>query len=282
MINLKTLLEATELMKMYSELNMPSSDDFKRAEFICTNINKRYRIPKLKKEPLDTAIKEAYNCLKVFNSEDILKELCLLDPCVPVFYGDNEEDCFVSYDKINDKEFIVSSYTFPYDSTEITKIAIAHEKIHALKDTNYKELQNNLITSEVIPLFFELLTSEYESNDFVKKVISFRMKSIRYAANTYRDAKFQIVNHLAFYKAYQEGIKYIMINSQRYLNGLYLALLIHSAYLCDNKLVLKEVLKVLSREINTMDLLRNLGVLDQDNPDFIVKNELNRIHKLTH
>ena len=100
---------------------------------------------------------------------------------VPMFSDNISYSCFVAFDIDGDtmKPIIDSGKVDHFGIPQIIdtngEIHLTHELIHALKETNYKEYILSNVVSDVIPIFYELISTD--NNEQLKKDKDFWIKA---------------------------------------------------------------------------------------------------------
>ena len=155
---------------------------------------------------------------------------------------------------------VLPTIMFPGVLDKASYAFFGHEFHHALKDVNPIERQIRDRVSEVIPMFYEMLCSEFEEDKVVsKEIIKRRFSLIQLDKMSETDEP---------------------IRRLQYFNSCYYALALYNKYREDeNKLlILRLITRVLNGEINTMDLLEMLNIYGED-LDYNVSYELDMMKK---
>lgn len=154
--------------------------------------------------------------------------------------------------KVIDKDSgYVKNYRLPYDLDITSPVFLAHEHIHALKDTNYNEYINSQVHGDTINILFELISSEeYEG------VLRFRMICLYNLLKEY-----SIISRLINDKKDGELYKAAFASCAQYFNSFYYALILYNMYKNNPVLIMEYVNKVLNHEMTTKEALEALNIL---------------------
>ena len=230
---------------------------------------------------LNTAFNDALNNVKILGSDVVIaaKSFSTIK-FMPIDPTSLAYACNISFD-VSDETMEVDQSSGKIDHFKIPQyldassadIFLAHEFIHALKETNYQEyiLINSL--SDVIPMFYELVQI---SNDTERKkdFLNIRMSLLILEKNNYNMATANITRS----KNDAELYKVLQGRSGQYLNSFYYSLVLFNIYKSDPSLVLSAIKKVLNHEMTTLDMLINLGIY-QENFDKVFNEEVGNIRK---
>ena len=199
---------------------------------------------------------------------------------------------FISYKNDRNGDVLVNSgmvdeYIIPRDLYELSIYYFAHEHIHALKETNYKEYQDGITLGETIPIFFELLI--YNPEELLRKeLIKIRLKVLLNNKEEYRFYDDLFMMYCVMDKSLSEKIcenkninmcEFLRSKIGNYLNSFYYALILYSLYKETPSKILNLVIKVLNHEITTFELLNILGLYGDIRGETFEK-ELGMIRKL--
>lgn len=217
------------------------------------------------------ALNQSIEEFKIFNEENYQRLLCIIKQVefqkdYPLY------NCGVvtSYSISSNQTFtngIIRKYHLPKKIHNIDIISLGHEHCHALKETNLKEHQNQLISGEIIPIFYELINFEF--NFLKEKYLEYRLFWLKEQKEIYLTSskilKGSITNNtLSFLKNDIEESKkmyeYIKSYFGSYLGGFYYALILYSLYKKEPKKILNLVNDVLSHKITTIDMLNKLNI----------------------
>ncbi len=261
-------------------MKFASEECFQRASFIASLLNDDYKIDSFLRTTTEQAMEGALEYLTLFNDNDLLTRLLEITKGVPIYYSSNPVDYStgiiwsdIKKDKcLTNKTGRISEFTFSEISTDMSRVFIGHEMIHAFKDTFGREIIDHYITGEVLPMFFELAILEKEDPLFAKKHHSYRLAMLK------EDKQYLDLLITAKYskKVYQIAVS----EACEYLNAFYFSLLLYNAYKMNRDLVIYEVLSVLYQEKTTWDILGYLGILTNNQEKTIVKEEFKAIRKL--
>ena len=144
---------------------------------------------------------------------------------------------------------------------EATYPFLGHEFHHVLKDRNPEESRLKYRTAEVLPIFYELIMTDKEKIEILKKEILRRRMDLL------------ILDKKGFDETYNKP------KSLQYFNSFYYALALYNQYKETPEKVLKGVSEVLNQNMTTEDLLMVLDIYD-NGMDSIVKDELADIKTL--
>lgn len=151
---------------------------------------------------------------------------------------------------------IVPTIVYPAQLDKTSYVFLGHEFHHALKDVHCKERRIRDRVSEVIPMFYEMLCAENEEEDDVsKEILKRRLTLLEADKNEETD---DIVRQL------------------QYFNSYYYALALFNKYEENKLVILRLITRVLTGEINTLDLLKMLDIYNHD-LDYNVSKELENI-----
>ena len=186
--------------------------------------------------------------LKLVNEQSKKEVLYREQEGIPIAYntefirdGENNMMALLTYPRILDD----ASYVF-----------LGHEFHHILKDSHKDERKLKKRFSEVIPMFYELISASSEKDiELSKEILNRRMNLLTLDKN--------------YYEANIEG-------QLQYFNSFYYALCLYNKYKNNQLLVLRLTTRVLMGEITTLDLLNILNIYD-NKLDNIVDNELEEI-----
>lgn len=179
----------------------------------------------------------------------------------------------------------VKSYAIPNNLYEISSIFLAHEHIHALKDTIYYEYIYNMTIGETIPLFYELIScgdNDNLRNEMIKIRLMFLLDNREEYClfndllnNKEINSKFDGIN---FDIAESDMYNYLRTKVGSYLNSFYYAIILYNLYKDNPLVILNLVSSVLRKEMTTLDLLNDLGIYG-DIRGSVFEKELGKIKK---
>lgn len=180
----------------------------------------------------------------------------------------------------------VDRYIIPKERYELSIYHLAHEHVHALKETNYSEFQDSLTVGETLPIFFELMI--YNPSEILKKeLIKFRIKGLlqnKIEYIYYDDLFDNCIEKSVFYN---KPIKnkntdmcyFIRSKLGCYLNSFYYALMLYNMYRVTPDRIMNLVNMVLKHQITTYDMLNYLGLYGDIRGE-VFEKELKYIKKL--
>lgn len=196
-----------------------------------------------------------------------------------VSYGFDNNDLVVPYSGI------ITKYIVPNELYELSSYHLAHEHIHALKETNYNEYKNCITLGEVIPLFYELMI--YNPDEILKKeLLKFRMFWI---LNNKKD--YLLLDYLYLDEWLNEFVcetdneckcdvyEFMISKIGCYLNSFYYAVILYNMYKDNPKKILELVSRVLKQEITTLEMLNILDIYGDIN-GCVFEKELDVIRKV--
>ena len=199
---------------------------------------------------IDSAIEKGILSMSIFSKRHINK----LMKIIFYTYGDLPENDFRAMIEYGNNKFKVREIMIPEKVNQISPIWIGHECIHCLKDTNYDEYINKDITSEVITLFYEILSSHTIFEDVHDAWKYERLKTLLDDKYSYLIAK----NNLG--KDSNDVYRYIMYSYGQYLTSYFYALNLYSLYKQYPKQITKYINKVLNHKKITLDLLNEFEI----------------------
>jgi hypothetical protein len=244
-------------------------------------LNGSYGLEGATKVPLETVFRDACRYIKLLKDPKTSREIYEINKQVDIEYGDDIFDYDVSVVwplldsgvPLDEQGGIVDKFTISNKSTEMSKVLIAHELIHALKDTNGNEIKNRFLTGEVLPILFEMIIAHNETPKLARKVLLYRLNSLAEDVAYYYYAK----NYCTSEKDLQSYVDSVAVE---YLNAFYYSLILYNLYQQDEDALLKEMNTVLLHQKTTRDMIQGLGLYNESSNDRIVIKELTRIHKL--
>ena len=230
--------------------------------------------------------------LRIFD-DDIYSRIKTIIDGVSIYSEYEEIDRFTTVVgfKVNDDGSIftdlgiVDSYVIPYSIYELSIYHMAHEHIHALKETNYYEYKDGITIGETISIFLELVI--YHQNGILSgELIKTRLKSL---ATNKREYMFydNLIRFRGIYERDsngkikdQEVCMYEFLRSRVgcYLNSFYYAIILYSMYKVNSDKILNLINKVLKHDITTYDMLNYLGLYGDIRGD-VFEKELKYIRK---
>ena len=181
---------------------------------------------------------------------------------------------------------IVDRYNIPKERYELSIYHLAHEHVHALKETNYSEFQDSLTVGETLPIFFELMI--YNPSEILKKeLIKFRINGLlqnKIEYMFYNDLIYNCIEKSIFYNRSKKNQNIDMCYFIRsklgcYLNSFYYALMLYNMYKVTPDKIMNLVNMVLKHQITTYDMLNYLGLYGDIRGE-VFENELKYIRKM--
>lgn len=276
------------------KMNYLSNKDFLICDYVLkqlVNIDVS-KIDRGKRISLETMVEKSIEEMKIFGMEIENKTLGLLAK-TPIRCGYDEEGQFgtaVSYafdrtDNVIPNSGMIDEYIIPSKLYEFSTYCFAHEHIHAMKETNYKEYKNAITLGETISLFYELMI--YNPDEVLKKeLLKFRMfwllnnkKEYILFDNLYIDAWINEWGCETTSDSKSNIYVFMISKIGCYLNSFYYAVILYNMYKESPKKILDLVSRVLKHEITTLQLLEILGIYG-DIRGNIFEKELNGIKKI--
>lgn len=282
------------------KMNYLSHEDLKVCYYVISELPYIETESMVKGRPisLNELREKSLNEFKVFD-DDIYSRVHKLISTVPIYrYYDDifSFQCQISYadgkengtNIINPDSGRIEYYIVPKYLFEYCIFRLAHEHMHALKETNYEEYRNAFIVGETIPMFFELLM--FEPRDILRReLVKDRVSSLfgstkddfiladEYVQNNCCiNFNFNSDNNTYQSKSVYE---YIRTRTGCYLNSFYYAVILYSMYKETPKKILDFVSRVLKQEMSTLDILNCLGIYG-DIKGGTFEKELGHIRKL--
>lgn len=168
----------------------------------------------------------------------------------------------------------VLQYKVPEFVSEYSCIFLAHEHMHALKETNYLEYSYSQVVGDVIPMFYEFLMA---SGDFktLKLVFRHRLEMIKENKFDFNIARMEVKKNprdKALYKVLETSVG-------QYINSFYYACILFRMYQSEPKKVLEYVSLVLKHEMTTLEMLVELGIYGNDKNELFIE-EIGNIRRL--
>lgn len=210
-----------------------------------------------KEKSLEETIFDSFSAISLLDKKYVIK----LSKLKTVLNEDLEiNDCktLISFYSDGKKMFNICNIMISNKLDELSKIWLSHEYIHALKDTNFNEFKSKYITSEVLPIFFELILAHDKFIDIHDKWKHERLRFLAHDNEHYIYGRNNEEN--------EEDINdYIVDAYGHYLLGYYYALNLYNLYKLNPKPILKGFKKVLDHKMTTMDLLTKLNLNEVNN-----------------
>ncbi len=212
-------------------------------------------------------INNAQNIANIFGDELFGTVISLSSVhCESIHSDPYQFNCLVNYDvdiytqDSVDGKGIVKYFNLPKEFDETGSVFLGHELLHGIKDTNLNEFILMFQFLEVIPLFYELVSTEGDLQ-LRNRVMNIRIQALKDAYTNYQN----LLVSMKKTKDNKDLYKLQMNCYGLYLNSFYYALVLYSLYKNDKELVISCINKVLNRDKSTLDMLVELGI---DNGDF--------------
>lgn len=178
-------------------------------------------------------------------------------------------------------------YIIPKRFYELSVFLFSHEHIHLLKGSDYNEIGDDMILSEVISLFYELII--FSPNDEIKKeLMRCRLSWLLSNRNEFVMYDNFIKNHIVVDNCIdreenfcERGGLYDYFRSKVgcYLNSFYYAMILYHMYKESPKKILNLISRVLKQELTIYQMLEMLGLYGDIRGD-VFEKEFNNIKKL--
>lgn len=236
----------------------PSNNEIQIMDFVSDTLDTKYEPINLETMNINMAIEKGIKSLTVFNRKYINK----VNKIEFYTYDDlpaNDLRTIISYNVLDSnkiKRGKVLEIKVPSETSELSPIWIGHELIHSLKDTNYYEYILIDIASEVLPIFYEMLVSNTLFKDLHDKWKEYRLSFLSNHKDIYRqlEDKSKIDNRYNLIR-YEYG---------QYLTSYYYALNLFHLYKQNPKIITKNINKVLTQKMTTLDLLKKFNIYNID------------------
>lgn len=175
-----------------------------------------------------------------------------------------EYSCVVDFEKdetgkIKKDTGVVGKYNLPKKLNILSPFHISHEHLHLLKETNYDEYIDSQIIGDVITILYEFIMADTYP-EIKKELIRYRLSSLKKDSDTYEFARSHIDKEMTDKDLY----KVEATTSGQYLNSFYYAVILFNMYKNEPEKILKLVNKVLNHEITTREMLKILGIFQQE------------------
>lgn len=168
----------------------------------------------------------------------------------------------------------VDHYKVPKNPDIMASFHLGHEHIHALKETNYSEYVDGFVIGDVITMLYEFIMADTYP-EMKSEIYRFRLSSLKEDYKHYENAVAQMKKS----KADKDLYKIIATRSGQYLNSYYYASILFNMYKSSPLLVLDAVNSVLRHEMTTRDMLKLMGLFQQDK-DSIFDTEFEEVKKV--
>lgn len=243
--------------------------------------------------PLDELVSKSMSILKIFGNNIYLQIQDIVSESSIHSGFENKYDFFttIGFDINSDGEIIIDSgvvdgYVIPQKIYQLSVYHMAHEHIHALKETNYAEYKDGITLGETIPLFLELII--YNPDEVLtKELIKFRIRSLISNKIEYRDFdnllykcdRESILNGRTIIDENARMCEFLRSRVGCYMNSFYYSLILYNMYKETPKKILTFVNKVLNHEMTTFEMLKALS-LYADIRGEIFEKEIKKIRKI--
>lgn len=161
----------------------------------------------------------------------------------------------------------VDHYKTPKLYDEVSPLWIAHENIHALKETNYDEYVDVQILGDVIPMFLELVMSNQANNETTSTLLQNRLFLLKNEYTATKEMKKHLPKNL--YDIYAT-------RAMQYLNSFNYALQLYQIYRSDKENVISKIKEVLVGQSTTRNMLAEFGLLNECDKEKI-QYEMNKV-----
>ncbi|MBQ9019015.1 MAG: hypothetical protein IJ097_01720 [Bacilli bacterium] len=245
-----------------SKIDDIEQSDIENAYFMRSLIgDEDYAINKVEKVSVMESVVRSLSTFDIYKSIPLNKEISVMKKKIAYMpYGD-VSFCFGTQMLVGDDEEIIPTIIYPRELDKASYVFLGHEFHHALKDLNYSERKIRDRFAEVIPMFYEMICANEETDENVSKEI-FKRRLILLNGDKAEETD-DIIGQL------------------QYFNSYYYALALFNRYEEDKLLILRLISRVLVGEISTLDLLNMLGIYEKD-LDYTVSKELYNIKEYIH
>ena len=148
----------------------------------------------------------------------------------------------------------VDHYKIPMKLDEVSPLWIAHENIHALKETNYDEYIDGQILGDVIPMFLELVMVNQVSNDKASSLLRNRLFLLKNEYTSTQEMKKVLSKDL--YDIYATS-------SMQYLNSFNYAFQLYQRYRDNKENIISKIKEVLVGQNTTRNMLDEFAILNK-------------------
>lgn len=210
-----------------------------------------YETVKLSTVSPDEAFKRALHSFKIYKDKDLFDSVFEKKKHFDYYYKIDDDDesmkpyYFNTQINLGENNQMVPAIFFPKKLDKASYAFFGHEVHHCIKELYLNERRIRDRVSEVIPMFYEMLCSDYEINENVSKEIKKRRLVL---LKLDKDSGCEDARQI------------------QYFNSFYYALALYNMYRQDeNKiLILRLISRVLKGEINSLDLLYMLDLYGMD------------------
>lgn len=260
-------LELAALKRYLYGYIRPTENEFEIMDMVSDSLEYVNLPTNIENMPMEDAIREGIMSLRVFDRNYVNK----VKKIVLMTYDELQENDLRTMIRFKMSSHLkkrgrVSEIKIPETANKLTPIWIGHEYIHALKDTNYNENILKNVSSETLPMFYEMLVANLFFEDHHDEWKQSRLAFLMNNKNAYTILKENIDD---------VQLESVMHEYGQYLTSYYYAVNLFHLYKQNPKQITKIVNKVLRHKITTLDLLKKLDIYE------INKEHVN-IYKLEH
>lgn len=218
---------------------------------------------------LDEVLENSLKYFDMFGSDIKDRIVSITDSIsyVPFFEKSSEFTCAISYSKgldgkLNPGTGVVDHYKVPVFFSPISSICLAHEHIHALKETNYKEYKYSQVLGDVLPILYELIITK-DDIKLRKDLIIVWFNLISEYKIVYNRAKDMASKHFND----KDLFKIQLTQVGQYLNSFYYALILYNKYESNPDMIISLMEMVLRGELITIEMLNLLNLYPKGDID---------------
>ena len=223
----------------------------------------------LKPLTLAKVFDQSLNDIQLFGADIALTLGEIIDNtnCVIAYHSTAMYTCHVTYqvdeqtNQITNQHGNVKLYKLSDTYNALSPIFLAHEHLHALKETNYQEYVDCQRVGDVIPLFYEMVKVHSTYQDLYQAWLNQRMQFLVESKELYQNARESMKSSGKTRDLY----KLLATKSGQYLNSFYYAIILFHIYQTNPTLVLTLIEKVLKHELTTFEMLNSLNIYNQNN-----------------
>lgn len=215
-----------------------------------------FKLKVMPKASITETVVKSLSTFDIYKSKGLNEKIPIMKKEIKYFPDDGIPFYFSTQMFPNDEGNIFPFITYPMELDKTSYVFLGHEFHHALKDVYCKERKIRDRVAEVIPMFYELVCANEEDDEKVSKEI--------------------LKRRLLFLEADKEEDSNDLVRQLQYFNSYYYALALYNRYRKDKLLVLRLISRVLTGEINTLELLNLLNIYNI-NLDYYVSYELDDI-----
>ena len=211
------------------------------------------------------AFNKSFDYLEIFGTEitDKAKKIVANTKIYPMY---NVPFCYstnITYgldtetEKVDKNSGTVDHYKTSTVFDEVSPLWLAHENIHALKETNYDEYVDAQIIGDVIPMFLELVMADEVSPDKASTLLRNRLFLLKNEYTTTQQMRSVLPKDL--YNIYATS-------AMQYLNSFNYAIQLYQRYMYDKENVISKAKEVLLGKNTTRNMLDEFAILYEYNP----------------